>query len=78
MDIAAFVLSVISLSLSLWTFIRFEAKERSTHQIQMIPVDELGRAVKLDDVKKNYREFDSPENLDEDEAEYFNRMEKIQ
>lgn len=39
MDLAALILAVLSLGLSLWTCIRFEAKERSQHVIQYVPAE---------------------------------------
>lgn len=80
MDIAALILSFFGLTLSIWTFIRFEAKERSTHNIQFVPVDQYGNAVtkQQQEIEKQYQEFDAPESLDEDEKEYFKKQEKIQ
>lgn len=78
MDIASLILSVIALVLSLITFIRFEAKERSTHQVQLVPADTL---VDLKEPKRTQTQdplmdFDDPRGLDLDEKKYFESLDK--
>lgn len=41
MDIAALILSVISLCVAVYCIIQVEADRRSTHNIQYMPVDDI-------------------------------------
>lgn len=78
MEIAALILSVIALVLSIATFIRFEAKERSTHQVQLVPADTFadvpvpGKKTQPDTMM----DFDDPRGLDLDEKKYFDSLDK--
>lgn len=79
MEIAALIISVIALILSISTFIRFEAKELSTHQVQLVPADSLVdlKSGKKPEVEQMMMDFDDPRGkLDLDEQKYFESLNK--
>lgn len=76
MDIAALILSVIALVLSIVVFIKFEAKERSTHQVQLVPADSLADlpVAKKTQPDNPLMDFEDPRGLDLDEKKYFESL----
>lgn len=61
--IASLIISLLTFVLSAWNFIRFEAKERSSHTIQYVdPLEQL-RASKVSgqELSKQFQEFDAGE-----------------
>lgn len=76
MEIASLILSVIALGFSLAVFIRFEAKERSTHQVQLVPADTFVESTKTKVQDNPLMDFDDPRGLDLDEKKYFESLDK--
>lgn len=43
LSLCALIISVITFAFGVFFFIEFKAMQKSTHQIQMVPVDEFGK-----------------------------------
>ena len=78
MDMAALIISVFSLMVSLVSLIWILAKQFSTHNIQMVPVDPFSApyngmvGAKTSPIGDDFKELGDP--LSEDEQEYFNKL----
>lgn len=82
MELAALIISVIALMISIPSMVWLLAKQMSTHQIQMVPVDSITNTpqnIQADPIGDLYRDFDRPhvmknEPLDKDEQAYFEKF----
>lgn len=54
--ISSFVFSVGSLAVSGWLWVNLEAQKRSTHKVQLVPVDELKSFSMEDEIEKAEKE----------------------
>jgi hypothetical protein len=73
-EIAALIISVLSLVLSVASISWMIAKQLSTHTIQLQPVDSLFNPAMGKKIGSDFKEFDAP--MDDDEKEYFTEQNK--
>lgn len=76
MEIAALILSIISLCVTVFNTVMFWSKYMSTHTVQLQPVDtfvDLGTGkVESRPIVDQFKDFDDP-SLDPDEDDYFKK-----
>jgi hypothetical protein len=74
MIIAALILSIISLILSIASIVWLLAKQLSTHQVSMVPIDPFKDSFPKEIGKEQLDDFrDLGEPIDQEEFEYLNK-----
>lgn len=54
--LSSFVLSTGALAISGWLWVNIEAQKRSTHKVQLVPVDELKSFSMEDEIERSEKE----------------------